>query len=230
MLSEIDSKQKEILNRDKQLETQSSQHKQKWQEYESQIKNINTELDKQRKLYEELIKGEDIVRRLEYEITMLKKGHQEDIDKLKVAIEKEVRSKMASEKKFKDLSESYENQISILNKDIVSKLEEIEKLNKEITRQKGYNNMFKDDIEKQKDTINSLNKEINDVRSKFQTTEKELNDLKERFSHIPDIDFEEIKIKEKIAKMKEAKIMSLLLKLDNVMGSLQSNMSWYSIT
>lgn len=225
MLAEIDQKQREINNRKTQLETQNSEHKQKCSEYEEQIKNVKTELEKQKKLFEELTKGEDIVKRLEYEITMLKKAHQGDLDKLKASVEKEVRSKMAAEKKFKDLAESYENQLSILNKDIVSKLEEIEKLNKEITRQKAYNNMFKEDIENQGDTIKSLNREIEELKSKYQATEKELSELKERFAHIPDIDFDEIKNKEKIAKMKEAKIMSLLLKLDNVMSSMQSNMS-----
>lgn len=42
---------------------------------------------------------------------------------------------------------------------------------------------------------------------------------------MPDIDLEEIKLKEKIASMKEAKINALLTKMDHVMGSFEANLS-----
>jgi hypothetical protein len=48
--------------------------------------------------------------------------------------------------------------------------------------------------------------------------------LQEKYSSFPDIDFEEVKLKEKIAKMKEARIKSLITKIGHVMSSMESNL------
>ena len=184
--------------------------------------------NQQNKIYLFSLSFTSVLKQLENEIFNIKQKHADEMEKLKETIEREVRSKITVEKKYKEQLESFEKQISSLNKEVQAKLEDIEKINKELDKQKWYNSSFKEDLEKNKDTINSITKENSELKQQLEKYWIELAECKAKLQNIPDINIEDIQMKEKIAKMKEAKISSLLMKLDNVMSSMESNMSCYS--
>lgn len=227
VLKEVDQKQTEIDGINKQIEINSSEHKKRCQEYIDEIQSLTTELSEQQKKANDLLKGGDAIKRLEYEITILKKVQAEEINKLKSTIEKEVRSKITLEKKYKDQSESLETQISILNKDIKGKLDKISALSAELLSLKEKSKQHEEEHSLSQTKIESLTNELQELALKHTIAERQLAELNEKFGKIPNVDIEAVKMKEKIAMMKEAKIHTLLSKIDHVMGSMESNMSWY---
>ena len=174
---EVDKKQKEMEEREKLHESKLSQFQKKCNDYEAQIKSVNDELEAQKQKFNDLLKGEDVVKKLEYEITMLKKQHAEECNKLKESIEREVRAKMGLENKHREKVHTLENQIGILNKDVTAKIEEIDRLNREIKKQRNVSDLFKDDIDKQKMTIRDLTQTVADLTQKLESAEKELSEL-----------------------------------------------------
>jgi chromosome segregation ATPase len=174
LIKEIDTKEQQIANKQKEMDQREVLHEsklaqchEKYNEYETAIEKLNKEMEQQRKQFMEKIKGEDVLKQLEYEITMLKKSHSEEADKLKKTIEREVRSKMALQNKHKDDLKSYDNQISILNKDIMRKIEEIDKLKRENKTQRDVADLFKADIESNKQSIKDLTQENQDLTTKL---------------------------------------------------------------
>ena len=236
MLGEIDQKQNIIDKKDSDINDKISllNNKEKefidklglkQSEYESQLKLTQDELEQQRAKMQDMLKGGDMLKQLEYEITMTKKAHAEELDKLKQTIEREVKSKIESEKKYRAQIESLEKQITILNKDIIGKNEEVQKLSKDVDKQKNYNQMFKDDIEQLRSEVKKYKNDLEASKTALEANKSELEIIKQKYQNMPDIDLEEIKLKEKIASMKEAKINALLTKMDHVMGSFEANLS-----
>ena len=210
----------EIIEKEKLFEAKFSQQQRKFKDYEDQIKDLNHQIN-------EITKGKDAIQQLQYEITVLKKTHSKEIENLKTSIEKEVRSKMEIEKKHKEKIASFETQIGIVNQDIKVKIEKIDKLKRELKANKSVTDLFKADIERQKDEIKDLKTENKEFLEKYTKSKEEVERLEKRLENIPDIDFDAIKLKEKIAKLKENKIKELVSNIDNVMTSMESNMLCY---
>jgi chromosome segregation ATPase len=224
----LDQKQQLIhqikLDYEQQIEELKEKHRVAAEGYEEKVGQMKAEMDR---WSEGIGKGEGLVKQLEYEITMLKKGHLEEMEKMKKAVEREVRAKMAVENKYRDEISSNKSQIKILEKEIEGKIEEIDKLARENKRIRDVGDLYKKDIENQKETIKGLTQSNADLSKSLAEVQNELERLKEKFSNIPDVDFEDIKLKEKIAQMKEKRIKSLLSKINSVMSSMESNLCCY---